>query len=113
MGGLAAGSILTSTLCGGLPLPAPYAELEPTGLPLPALPRYPAGYRQYSADAVPLTACCAVWRSPLVGAGLGLVGVLFQQVLRNAAGGANHAGRRYRAQLGITITTLPGHCPAR
>ena len=34
--------------------------------------------------------------SLLVGAGLGLVGVLFQQVLRNPAGGANHARRRDR-----------------
>lgn len=45
--------------------------------------------------------------SLLVGAGLGLVGVLFQQVLRNPLGGARQTlGVATGAQLGITVTTL-------
>ncbi|SUX75560.1 iron-hydroxamate transporter permease subunit [Citrobacter freundii] len=38
--------------------------------------------------------------SLLVGAGLGLVGVLFQQVLRNPTGGANYARRCDRCAVG-------------
>lgn len=42
----------------------------------------------------------------LVGAGLGLVGVLFQQVLRNPLAEPTTLGVSTGAQLGITITTL-------
>ncbi|PDO84880.1 Fe(3+)-hydroxamate ABC transporter permease FhuB [Kosakonia sacchari] len=44
--------------------------------------------------------------SLLVGAGLGLVGVLFQQVLRNPLAEPTTLGVATGAQLGITITTL-------
>jgi ABC-type Fe3+-siderophore transport system, permease component len=44
--------------------------------------------------------------SLLVGAGLGLVGVLFQQVLRNPLAEPTTMGVATGAQLGITITTL-------
>jgi ABC-type Fe3+-siderophore transport system permease subunit len=44
--------------------------------------------------------------SLLVGAGLGLVGVLFQQVLRNPLAEPTTLGVSTGAQLGITITTL-------
>ncbi|MGC0094115.1 iron chelate uptake ABC transporter family permease subunit, partial [Enterobacter asburiae] len=44
--------------------------------------------------------------SLLVGAGLGLVGVLFQQVLRNPLAEPTTLGVAIGAQLGITITTL-------
>lgn len=50
--------------------------------------------------------------SLLVGAGLGLVGVLFQQVLRNPLAEPTTLGVATGAQLGITITilwALPGH----
>ena len=42
----------------------------------------------------------------LVGAGLGLVGVLFQQVLRNPLAEPTTLGVATGAQLGITVTTL-------
>lgn len=42
----------------------------------------------------------------LVGAGLGLVGVLFQQVLRNPLAEPTTLGVATGAQLGVTITTL-------
>ncbi len=42
----------------------------------------------------------------LVGAGLGLVGVLFQQVLRNPLAEPTTLGVATGAQLGMTITTL-------
>lgn len=42
----------------------------------------------------------------LVGAGLGLVGVLFQQVLRNPLAEPTTLGVATGAQLGITLTTL-------
>lgn len=42
----------------------------------------------------------------LVGAGLGLVGVLFQQVLRNPLAEPTTLGVSTGAQLGITVTTL-------
>jgi iron complex transport system permease protein len=41
-----------------------------------------------------------------VGAGLGLVGVLFQQVLRNPLAEPTTLGVATGAQLGITVTTL-------
>ena len=44
--------------------------------------------------------------SLLVGAGLGLVGVLFQQVLRNPLAEPTTLGVATGAQLGITVTTL-------
>jgi iron complex transport system permease protein len=44
--------------------------------------------------------------SLLVGAGLGLVGVLFQQVLRNPLAEPTTLGVSTGAQLGITVTTL-------
>ena len=44
--------------------------------------------------------------SLLVGAGLGLVGVLFQQVLRNPLAETTTLGVATGAQLGMTITTL-------
>lgn len=44
--------------------------------------------------------------SLLVGAGLGLVGVLFQQVLRNPLAEPTTLGVATGAQLGITLTTL-------
>lgn len=44
--------------------------------------------------------------SLLVGAGLGLVGVLFQQVLRNPLAEPTTLGVSSGAQLGVTITTL-------
>ena len=44
--------------------------------------------------------------SLLVGAGLGPVGVLFQQVLRNPLAEPTTLGVATGAQLGITITTL-------
>ena len=44
--------------------------------------------------------------SLLIGAGLGLVGVLFQQVLRNSLAEPTTLGVATGAQLGITITTL-------
>ncbi|WP_426449459.1 Fe(3+)-hydroxamate ABC transporter permease FhuB [Siccibacter colletis] len=44
--------------------------------------------------------------SLLIGAGLGLVGVLFQQVLRNPLAEPTTLGVATGAQLGITITTL-------
>ncbi len=44
--------------------------------------------------------------SLLVGAGLGLVGVLFQQVLRNPLAEPTTLGVSTGAQLGITLTTL-------
>ncbi|WLI75418.1 Fe(3+)-hydroxamate ABC transporter permease FhuB [Kosakonia sp. H02] len=44
--------------------------------------------------------------SLLVGAGLGLVGVLFQQVLRNPLAEPTTLGVSTGAQLGVTITTL-------
>ena len=49
--------------------------------------------------------------SLLVGAGLGLVGVLFQQVLRNPLAEPTTLGVATGAQLGITITT-PFPCDA-
>lgn len=52
------------------------------------------------------TACCRLAISLLVGAGLGLVGVLFQQVLRNPLAEADHAGRGDGGSVGITIITL-------
>ena len=51
--------------------------------------------------------------SLLVGAGLGLVGVLFQQVLRNPLAEPTTLGVATGAQLGMTVTTLwavPGAC---
>lgn len=44
--------------------------------------------------------------SLLVGAGLGMVGVLFQQVLRNPLAEPTTLGVATGAQLGITVTTL-------
>ena len=44
--------------------------------------------------------------SLLVGAGLGLVGVLFQQVLRNPLAEPTTLGVATGAQLGMTVTTL-------
>lgn len=44
--------------------------------------------------------------SLLVGAGLGLVGVLFQQVLRNPLAEPTTLGVATGAQLGITVTML-------
>ncbi len=44
--------------------------------------------------------------SLLVGAGLGLVGVLFQQVLRNPLAEPATLGVAAGAQLGLTIATL-------
>lgn len=44
--------------------------------------------------------------SLLVGAGTGLVGVLFQQVLRNPLAEPTTLGVATGAQLGITVTTL-------
>lgn len=44
--------------------------------------------------------------SLLVGAGLGLVGVLFQQVLRNPLAEPTTLGVATGAQLGITVTAL-------
>ncbi len=44
--------------------------------------------------------------SLLVGAGPGLVGVLFQQVLRNPLAEPTTLGVATGAQLGITVTTL-------
>lgn len=44
--------------------------------------------------------------SLLVGAGLGLVGVLFQQVLRNPLAEPTTLGVATGAQLGVTVTTL-------
>ena len=44
--------------------------------------------------------------SLLMGAGLGLVGVLFQQVLRNPLAEPTTLGVATGAQLGITVTTL-------
>lgn len=52
--------------------------------------------------------------SLLVGAGLGLVGVLFQQVLRNPLAEPTTLGVATGAQLGITVITLwslPGRWP--
>lgn len=46
--------------------------------------------------------------SMLVGAGLGLVGVLFQQVLRNPLAEATTLGVATGAQLGLTVATLWG-----
>ncbi|MBE8219568.1 iron chelate uptake ABC transporter family permease subunit, partial [Leptospira borgpetersenii serovar Ballum] len=44
--------------------------------------------------------------SLLVGAGLGLVGVLFQQVLRNPLAEPTTLGVATGAQLGVTVATL-------
>jgi ABC-type enterobactin transport system permease subunit len=65
-----------------------------------------AGYRQYRSDAVPLQPAAEAGVSLLVGAGLGLVGVLFQQVLRNPLAEPTTLGVATGAQLGMTVTTL-------
>ncbi len=49
--------------------------------------------------------------SLLVGAGLGLVGVLFQQVLRNPLAEPTTLGVATGAQLGITVASATGRSP--
>jgi iron complex transport system permease protein len=89
------------------------AALALTGFNLSALPRAQWGAALASPDIDNIQQMLFHYSllprlaiSLLVGAGLGLVGVLFQQVLRNPLAEPTTLGVATGAQLGITITTL-------